>query len=366
MIISQLVPVVSGHAILRLAISSYLVILSGTVGAQGVVKCDGVLIPSVESRKSDYALLQAFAKVNATALYDEISRNQGSSAGGGGSYAGFGADYQQSSNTGEFQKRTQERLATEKFEMNESDAKAYYRRGLSDAQVEAWLRCMTNDSDGGGVLLSARNADATGFHLVVTWIPQKGVGAANLELRVTGGTILGKAEVREQLTGRMSRTYDVAASSSAPVKVLGNISGSTDSVVVTQAKSRKPPPVVCLSQNQVRRYSADDNFVNAPLNRAPCFAHSSYTGTKPDIDSWYRISVPSKGSLKIVLTGLSAQFALQLRDAKGQVVKLPTPAIAAGGQIIEVNVPPGEYVIRPQPHSGPSKYDLDVSFVQDQ
>lgn len=350
------------QTIYLIAICCYLV-FPEVASAQTISQCDGVLVPSIESRKSDYALLQAFAKVNASALYDEISKNRDSAAGGGGSYAGFGVDYQQSANSSDFQKRTENRLATEKFDMSESDAKSYYRRGVSDAQVEAWLRCVTNVSEGGAVLLSARNADSTGFHLVVTWIPQKGVGSAPLELRATGGTIFGKTEVHEQLTGRMSRTYDVLATSTAPVRVLANISGSTDSVMVKQAKEWEQPPVICLAHDQVRRYSADDNFVNAPLNRSPCFVHSAFTGTKPDIDSWYRVTVPTNGILKITLTGLTSSFALQLRDSKGQVVKLPTPAVAAGGQILEAAVSPGEYLIRPQPYSGPSKYDIDVSFV---
>jgi hypothetical protein len=354
---------VSLRNIFRLAIWSQLVVLPAMAAEHADVQCEKVLIPTVESVRSDYALLQTFAKVNASALYDEIKKTEGSSAGGGGRFAGFGVDFQQSKNAEEFKKLVEKRLESENFTMSESDAKSYYRRGISDTQVQAWLQCTNGISDGGAVLLTARNVDASGFHLVITWIPQKGIGSAPLELVTSGGTILGKSEYRENMTGRGAKTFLVVAGSRAPVKVLANIGGSTDSVMVTQAKNWKPPPVVCLPHNEVRRYSADDNFVNAPLNRSPCFVHNAFTGTNPDIDSWYRILVPIEGHLKITLAGISAQFALQLRDGKGQVVKLPAPAIGSDRQIIEAAVSPGEYFIRPQPYSGPSMYDLDVSFT---
>lgn len=225
----------------HLAILALAACITQGAAAQSISQCDGVLVPSEESRKSDYALLQAFAKVNASELYDTIAKTDGKSAGGGGGYGGFSADYQQSSSKSDFQERVQKRLVTENFQMSESDAKAYYRRGVSDSQVNAWSECITRVSGGGAVLLSARNIDERGFFLVVTWIPPVATGAAKLELRATGGTISGHSSLSEDLSGRGAKTYEVVASSTTAVKVLANIAGATDSVMVANTLKRPMP-----------------------------------------------------------------------------------------------------------------------------
>lgn len=214
---------------------------SSVAYAQGVAQCDGVLTPAIESRKSDYALLQAYAKVNASELYDEIAKDEEDSAGGGGRYGPYSADYKQSSSRSDFMRRVENRLAKEKFQMSESDARSYYRKGVSGSQISAWSDCVARVSDGGAVLLSARNVDRDGFHLVVTWIPPINTGQSQLELRARGGTVAGNDSVTAPLKGRGSKTYEVLSTNGGPVKVSANIAGSTDALMVTYSPPTKMP-----------------------------------------------------------------------------------------------------------------------------
>jgi len=348
--------------ILLLGVGSiYFFGFSPIASAQTAAECDAVLIPSVESRKGDYAILQAFAKVNVDELYDKIAQGSSKGRGGGVSYAGFGVDFQQSNSRSDFKERVEKRLVDEKFNLSNSESRAYYRQRVSDAQVVAWLGCVTQTGGGGAVLLSARDLDSRGFNLVVTWLPQTGVGNAQLELRATGGTINGNAIFSEQRTGRGAKTYLVRATSKQPVKVLANIAGSTDTVMATQAPTKAP--VICLKQAEVKRYSKDDNFLNALPNMAPCLKHHAFTGKAPDIDAWYRLSVLTEGTLTVQLSNMSEEFELQIRNSIGEVVARPTPRRAKGNQSIKYSVTtPGEYFVRPQPYSGSSEYDLEVSF----
>lgn len=122
----------------------------------------------------------------------------------------------------------------------------------------------------------------------------------------------------------------------------------------------------CLPFWEVRWHGADDDIAKAPLNNAPCFTHSARTGEPPNPDANYRFKVGGPGSLRIELSKTSATFALQLRLANGTEVARPTPPTSLQPQRIVYRVTgPAEYVVRPQPISGPSNYQIDVFFTPD-
>lgn len=232
------------HAVYLRALILLLMCIAHGAVAQDITQCDGVLIPTVEDSRSDYALLQAFASVNADALYDAIDKSGSNSISGGGGYGPFSADFQQSSSKSEFSERVEKRLVEEQFQMDESDARAYYRSSVLDAQVRAWSQCVGEITEGGAVLLSTDFSDERGFFLTVAWIPPVGTPTAELELGATGGTISGRSLFSETLSGRQRKTYEVIASPSASVKVFANIAGQTDSVWVTYTPKSPMPSLI--------------------------------------------------------------------------------------------------------------------------
>lgn len=105
------------------------------------------------------------------------------------------------------------------------------------------------------------------------------------------------------------------------------------------------------------------NGAKAPLNDAPCFTHDGRAGAAPNIDAWYRFKVKEQGTVRVVLSGLSAEFALQLRAANQDELARPAPRLSRKPQTIRYEAAPGEYLVRAQPISGPSAYQLSVFFT---
>lgn len=225
--------------------SKFLILLSSAVCfwfPTAWADCDSVLIPSVVSIKSDYALLQSYAKVNSSELYDEIKKAEAKSAGGSANYGAYGADYKQSNSKEDFQLRVENRLSTEQFQMSVADARAYYRQGLEGNQVNAWGQCKQKESDGGYLLLSASHVNRESFLLRVDWNPPVNTGEARLRLNLTNGTIDGKSEYVERIK-RGSRTYEVKSNSTGQTKAFANISGLTDAVMVSNEPKKVMPPL---------------------------------------------------------------------------------------------------------------------------
>lgn len=219
-------------------------ILASRTAAADIKECDGVLAPTVESFNQDYAILQSYAKTNASDLYNEIEKSENRSAGASASYGPYGVDYRGSNNKSEFILNVNNRLNNEKFFLSESEARSYYRKGISDPQIKAWTDCVARETNGGAILLAARNVDNNGFHLIVTWIPPVSVGSSMLELRAQGGTIDGSEELTVTMIGRGAKTYNVKSNNGAPVRVLANIAGATDSLIVSPAIAKPTPRLV--------------------------------------------------------------------------------------------------------------------------
>lgn len=198
-------------------------------------QCEGLLMPTEEARATDYQALQAYARVNPTYLYDAIAK----AGPGGATFGGFAEDYRQSTSRGDFPKRVHKRLQDENFTLPDVIAKSYYRRALSDAQVNAWMQC-ASQSPQGAILATARNVSPTGFNLVVAWAPPAGVGTAPMEIDVLGGTIAGLPSMRQTMTGRSWSSFEIRAASARPVRVNVSIAGAADSVIVSAPKASAP------------------------------------------------------------------------------------------------------------------------------
>lgn len=266
---------------LATTVSILCVAASASALSQSVRQCDRVLVPTIESVQSDYRLLQAFAKLNSDELYEAIGKEESKSAGGGGSYAGFGADYSESKSKSEFRQKTEKRLSDEKFSMSEEDSRAYYRKGVTAAQVNAWSSCVAQVSDGGAVLLIASLPDRDSFTLTVTWLPQRGVGQGTLGLTVSGGSFAGGAATHsEVLTGRTSKSYEVRASGEQQsARVIANIAGSTDSVLVAKPLPR-PQRLVKKTKECLETERCADGRVLA------CFPAPALRSEIPDASAW--------------------------------------------------------------------------------
>lgn len=207
--------------------------------ARGAYQCEGLLLPGDEVRATDYMALQAFARVNPTHLYDAISKSGDARNTAGGSFGGFAEDFRQSTSKGEFPKRAQKRLQDENFNLPDVEAKAHYRRGLSDAQLNAWSECAAQTREG-AVLVTAREAGPDGFNLVAVWSPPARVGTSPMDIKVIGGTIAGLPSVQQTMTGRSASSHSIRTSWTRPVKVTVSIAGASDSVMVVLPKAATP------------------------------------------------------------------------------------------------------------------------------
>jgi hypothetical protein len=327
--------------------------------------CDASLVPTVEQTNSDYSRMQDFLYYNAAQEYDRLSKLAKEQRTAEASYKVAQAEYNESKSASEFQERMTSRIDSERSRTQESTSSSNYRRGLEQSQLSAWSECVRAVTGGGAVFLVAEKVDPSAFPLTVRWYPATGQTEGTLTLKIANATVDGSAEIRAKLVGSGSKPFIVVPDqSSNPIVITAEILRSAD-VVSLPRKFPAPtrPPVICLRQDQVRRYSASDDFLKAETNYAPCLTHRASTGATPDIDAWYRISVLNRGTLSVNLRGISQEFELQVRDANGAVVARPNPKKAKGSQALKYTVgQPGEYLVRPQPISGPSDYELQVSF----
>lgn len=333
---------------------------------RSVRDCDAVLIPTVEQASDDYSRMQDYLYYNASKEYDRLQKLSKEQRSAEASYKVAQAEYNDSRSASEFQDKLRSRISVERSRSQEATSSSNFRRGLDQAQVSAWAECARAVSGGGAVFLAAEKVDPSAFPLTVRWFPATGQPQGLLTLKVANATIEGKSLVETTLVGSGSKPFIVKPdNTSNPIVITAEILNSTDSVSLPR-KFPTPTraPVVCLQPDQVKRYSADDNFAKAETNYAPCFSHRGFTGRAPNIDAFYRISVLERGRLTITLRGATETFELQLRDSKGEVVARPMPKQGKNQSLEYTVTQPGEYVVRPQPITGPSDYDIDVAFAR--
>src|SRR5687767_2587010 len=119
-------------------------------------QCEVALLPTVEVAKTDYRIQQAYMYANADSEYDRLQKLDTTSRSADATFKVFTAEYNDSNSSQEFREKVRNRLTREQFNLNESDARQYYRRFLSDAQLTAWSSCISQ-GDAGGLLLSVKN-----------------------------------------------------------------------------------------------------------------------------------------------------------------------------------------------------------------
>jgi hypothetical protein len=207
--------------------------------------CADALIPTEEQSQSDYRLLQAYVFENAEHEYDRLQIMDESQRNAAASYKAFSAEYHDSHSSQEFREKVRDRLTKESSIRNESDARSYSRRYLSEAQLAAWSRCITDSSKGGAVVLTPQQVKPGGFALNVSWIPPVTIGSGTLKIKVVGGNIEGETSVTEKLAGRGEKPYTVTrARGAGSITVTAEFVGNSDSISVDYATPAAPlaPP----------------------------------------------------------------------------------------------------------------------------
>lgn len=199
--------------------------------SQGTVGCEAVLAPTIESATSDYRLLQAYMSLNAAEEYDRLRRMSADKREAEASYKVFSAEYKDAQTSSEFKEKVSKRLKDEQFSSSESDARAVYRKGPTDAQVRAWSECQR----GGGLLVTVRDQTADEFTLLITWMPPVGAPAQNAEILLSGATIDDRASLQTSFAGRGSvgRIAKISRGASS-ARIVVNIGGFTDTALLAR------------------------------------------------------------------------------------------------------------------------------------
>lgn len=246
--------------------------LSVPCAAESVSACDTALAPTIESASLDYGSVQAYMSLNAAKEYDRLQKASASERAASASYKFFGAEYSDSKSSSEFEQRVRERLTKENFHFNENLSKASYRQYLSEAQLNAWSKCVQSVTGSGAVLVYAASVGADGFPIKVKWIPQTGVGSGQLRLRIARGKIDGQTEIRTELNGASERAFIVVPdkttkNNTEPSIVLtAEIRGVSDIMVLPLAFERPKRWDVCPNlpgaQDQIPQGMLKDNKGN--------------------------------------------------------------------------------------------------------
>lgn len=217
--------------------------LSLDANAQDVRQCDTSLAPTVERANSEYALAQAYLFVNAEREFDELRKKSAESRGASASYKFFSAEYNDAKSASEFQQRVRDRLTREGFSMQQSEARASYRRFLSPTQLAAWSTCVQAVTNGGSVILTADSVGHAPFPIQVSWRPQRGIGSGTLTLEVRGATISGSNKLSQRLEGATDKPFILEPdSSSQPITLIAEIAGASDILVLPREFKRSEPP----------------------------------------------------------------------------------------------------------------------------
>lgn len=218
-------------------------LVSLQASAQDVRQCDTSLAPTVERASSEYALAQAYLFVNAEREFDELRKKSAESRDASASYRFFSAEYNDSRSASEFQQRVRDRLTREGFSMQQSEARASYRRFLSPTQLAAWSTCVQSVTNGGSVILTADSVSRGPFPIQVSWRPQRGVGSATLTIEVRGASISGSNKLSQRLEGATDRPFILEPdSSSQPITLTAEIAGAADVLVLPREFKRSAPP----------------------------------------------------------------------------------------------------------------------------
>jgi hypothetical protein len=177
--------------------------------AQGT-NCEAVLKPTETQTSSDFRTFQSYWWLHSEHEYDKATSGNSSAQSGSAVIPPyFFGEYKSSSSRADFSERVRSRLRQEGFTLDNSGAHSYMRRGLDDAQIEAWLGCV---KAAGGLLFSARNITDKGFTLVVARTTPNTTGNGRVVVDITGGHLPGRwgsQKIRESNEGAGAKTYQI-------------------------------------------------------------------------------------------------------------------------------------------------------------
>src|SRR5688572_14300554 len=175
--------------------------------------------------------------------YDKLRRSSSEERGASATYKLFGAEYNDSRNSSEFQERVRDRLKRERYSMQESESRSSYRRYLSEAQLSAWSSCVNRSA----VILIAESVSDSAFPVRVKWYPPPGVGLGTLIVRIQNATINGSSQARVRLEGTSEQPFIVVPDKSTrQIVMTAEILGVADTLALPRTfplPTLPPPPV---------------------------------------------------------------------------------------------------------------------------
>ncbi len=231
----------------RLFAALTFVLLAVGVSAQTSRNCEAVLKPAESLANSDYHMMQAYMSLHAAHDYEERKKEEGNSRAASASNWPFSGEYRDSTNASEFTKKIANRLRAEGYNLNASESRSSYRRGVEAFQVKAWADCQ----QAGALMIRAKpEKEREGFTLFVEWAPPQGVESAPIKLTARGATINGRATYSGELKSSGVRTFQVQPDpSNQTISLTAQVSTFADELVfrrpfpkVRQAPELTPPP----------------------------------------------------------------------------------------------------------------------------
>ncbi len=217
---------------------------------QSTSVCNAALIPTVVESSSHVRRLYSYMWLHAEVEYDRLSKMDTRTREAQASYKLFSGEYGESQTKEQFKEKTSKRISEEKIFSDDTEITTYFRKGLEEAQLLEWSKCIAATSGAGDLLLSTRNERAKGFVLVVTWVEPNAAGSESvIELEVQDGNLhVGnkkRTSTKVRFTSSSSRAIFVSrAPSSKEVSVVANTPGFSADILSRTPSRQRPVKVI--------------------------------------------------------------------------------------------------------------------------
>lgn len=248
----------------------------------GGKNCGAVLIPTEETMKDDYMSAMAYVYQNAAYDYERVVRNNSGAAGLGIAYEDFSLDFSQSNSAQDFQTRVRSRLVAMGFTMSTASARSYTKRGLSNEQIQNWLKC-----EQGGVILSVSSIDRKRATVQLDYRSGPGVTNHNLVLGIAGGSFDGAPPLSVDISPNDTKSYIVNRGEGEEItKVTATVGGYSDSVDLDFGLADRPIGLRGSTLNIARRSPYPDTpyalWVPRDINVTAMAAPTQWVATNVD------------------------------------------------------------------------------------
>jgi hypothetical protein len=123
-------------------------------------------------------------------------------------------------------------------------------------------------------------------------------------------------------------------------------------------------PSRCVAEPGHCLHSPDVKFDVAPkgtVANMPCLDFSGSTSAERP-EAYVRIRLAKPGKLVVTLSGMQYEYSLRVERGDEQLIRYAPSGIAT--QTISLDLQPGEYLLRPQPIKGHSKFELKARFTK--